>query len=322
MIGYIYYITNDINGKVYVGKTCDIQHRIESHMSALKLGKHHSHKLQRAVNKYGIEHFKVTYELCEVANEEELSILEMQEIAKCNAYEDGYNETLGGEGHKKSLSFDDSVLVYHILQRYKGVNRLIARYYECDHTVIDQLGRNNIYAQIDYNQDDLDKLISILGLTDKNLAENYRPHNSRKLTRETCLELLSVIKQKTRYDKTMCEIFNIDSKLTYRLKNGLIYQEYIKEYDNLSNEAQKDLLQHTLEKYHVEEVKKRRAKPSVRKNGQGLTQEQVNYIMDNKDNKTRVQIGAELGISTDRVSGVILGKYYKDLVVNYYSSKQ
>ena len=44
-----------------------------------------------------------------------------------------------------------------------------------------------------------------------------------------------------------------------------------------------------------------------------LTQEQVNYILDNSKNKKRVEIAKELGISADRVSSVILGKSYKDL---------
>ena len=53
-----------------------------------------------------------------------------------------------------------------------------------------------------------------------------------------------------------------------------------------------------------------------------LTQEQVNYILDNQKIKKRTEIARDLGVSADRVGSVILGKSYKDLVENYYSSKQ
>lgn len=49
-----------------------------------------------------------------------------------------------------------------------------------------------------------------------------------------------------------------------------------------------------------------------------LAQEQVNYILDNKDTKKRVEIAKDLGISADRVGSVILGKSYTDLVKKYY----
>lgn len=118
----------------------------------------------------------------------------------------------------------------------------------------------------------------------------------------------------------MCEIFSIDSKLIDRLKKKKIYREYIEEYTSMSEQQQTELLFKTLRKYDIEEVKKARMFKKRRSNN-GLTQEQVNYIMDNSNTKTRVQIGEELGISADRVSGVINGKYYKDLVEAYYSSR-
>ncbi len=58
-MGFIYKISNDINDKVYIGET--IRHepllRWNAHKAAIKSGKG-CPLLQKAVNKYGIEHFK------------------------------------------------------------------------------------------------------------------------------------------------------------------------------------------------------------------------------------------------------------------------
>lgn len=55
MVGYIYYIINKETGKRYVGQTINIKSRKEKHYTALRNNRHHSHKLQRAFNKYGEE---------------------------------------------------------------------------------------------------------------------------------------------------------------------------------------------------------------------------------------------------------------------------
>lgn len=57
MDGYVYKITNDVNGKYYVGSTIDPKSRMTHHFASLRNGTHHSIHLQRAFNKYGEEHF-------------------------------------------------------------------------------------------------------------------------------------------------------------------------------------------------------------------------------------------------------------------------
>ena len=316
MIAYIYKITNTLDGRVYVGKTHDLDKRILQHFSDLRKGKHHSHKLQRAVDKYGIDNFKVSFEEVEVPDEDALSLLEIQEIEKCDSYNNGYNETLGGDGNKTALTFEESILVYQILQRYKGVNRQIAQYFSCDHTVINDLAKNDLYARVEFDENKMNELIERIGLKEQNKNENYTAHNSKKLDHQQCLEFLSVITQKIGYDKTMSEIFGVHPKVAYRLKNKQIYKDIIEEFEAMGQEEKKKLLEDTIKKYSVDAIKAQRKRKGVKN---ALTQEQVDYILDNKNKKTRVQIGLDLGISSDRVSAVILGKSYKDLVANYYS---
>lgn len=55
----IYSITSP-SGKRYIGSSADILKRFSFHKRHLTLGKHHSVKLQRAANKYGVESLKLS----------------------------------------------------------------------------------------------------------------------------------------------------------------------------------------------------------------------------------------------------------------------
>ena len=54
-MGYIYKISNNINSKVYIGSTKDLNKRWNDHKSSLIKNKHYNKHLQRFVNKYGID---------------------------------------------------------------------------------------------------------------------------------------------------------------------------------------------------------------------------------------------------------------------------
>lgn len=319
MKAYIYSIINTINGQRYVGQTLNIAHRMEEHFSALKNNSHHSHKLQRAYNKYGVENFKVEYAIVSLKDYQELDLLEIKEIEKYDSYFNGYNETFGGEGSRRKFSYSDSVLLYNLLQRYDGIARKLSRYYNCDQSVFKAIRNNHaIFSSEPVDEAKLLLLVSHLGLQDDNLKENYQPHNKKKLTRETCLELLSVITQCQGYDHSMCQVLQVNSKVIWRLKQGLIYKPYIEEFQQMTLDERESLKNKTLEKYSILGLSAQRKRAGTKNQ---LTQEQINYILDHQQEK-RTSIARTLGISADRVSSVILGKSYKDLVANYYSSKQ
>ena len=243
MLAYIYHLTNIINNKKYVGKTINLQHRLEDHFSRLNSHKHHSHKLQRAVDKYGIENFKISYREVEVANEQELNLLEIQEIEKYNSYFEGYNETLGGDGNSSLFDFEQRVLIYQICQNYDGIKRQLARHFNCDDSTITSIANNSIYDKIEYSNAALDKLILEIGLSDDNLKENYKKHNERKLAKDQIFEILSIITTEHGYDKIMCRVMNVNCSLTTRLKQNKVYQEYKQEFENLSTEDKEQIKQ-------------------------------------------------------------------------------
>ena len=106
-MGYIYCITNLINGKQYIGKTTySVTKRFKEHCKDFKRERCEKRPLYDAMNKYGIENF-VVEQLCECANDE-LSSYEIQYIKKYNTYYKGYNATKGGDG---TILFDYALIM-------------------------------------------------------------------------------------------------------------------------------------------------------------------------------------------------------------------
>lgn len=100
-MGYIYKITNKINGKIYIGKTVKtIEERFKRHA-------YDSHRNDRnnyfynAIKKYGIENFIIE----EIENVDNSKLNEKEKywikFYKSNFSRIGYNSTIGGDGHVK-----------------------------------------------------------------------------------------------------------------------------------------------------------------------------------------------------------------------------
>lgn len=106
-MGYIYCITNTINGKQYIGKTTySVTKRFQEHCRDCKKERCEKRPLYDAMSKYGTENF-IVEQLCE-CDELELSSYEILYIEKLNTYHNGYNATKGGDG---SILFDYKQIV-------------------------------------------------------------------------------------------------------------------------------------------------------------------------------------------------------------------
>lgn len=117
-MAYIYKITNLTNEKVYIGKTDrDVETRWREHKRHAKDLKHIP--LYKAILKYGIENFKI--ETIEECSSEVLDERESYWISFYNAYFDGYNCTLGGEGSKLIIPQEE---LEEIKTRYEKGERL------------------------------------------------------------------------------------------------------------------------------------------------------------------------------------------------------
>lgn len=104
-MSYIYKIINDINNKVYVGKTdFSIEKRFKEHCQDAFRERNEKRPLYAAMRKYGIEHFHI--ELIEETEKPEER--EIYWIGFYEGYSEGYNATRGGDG--KHLYDHDLIL--------------------------------------------------------------------------------------------------------------------------------------------------------------------------------------------------------------------
>ena len=132
-MGYIYVIENDINDKIYVGKTTDtLSNRFSKHCWEARNRISNTSPLHNAIFKYGEEHFWIR-PLEECANQI-LSEREIFWIDKMQVYTDnsiGYNATRGGEGNPK---YDPQEIISLWKQGYN--QKQIAEKLGCDrHTI-------------------------------------------------------------------------------------------------------------------------------------------------------------------------------------------
>lgn len=120
-MAYIYKITNDINQKIYVGKTeRTVEERFLEHCRAFKKESYEKRPLYSAMRKYGIEHFHV--ELIEETDNPEDR--EIYWIEKLGSFKNGYNATLGGDG-KKYLDYDLVIDTYQKIKNQKEVAKYL-----------------------------------------------------------------------------------------------------------------------------------------------------------------------------------------------------
>ena len=114
-MAYIYQITNDINGKIYIGKTeFSIEKRFKEHCADAFKDRNEKRPLYAAMRKYGIEHFHIEL-IEETDNPEEREVFW---IENKRSFKNGYNATIGGDG-KHYIDYD------LVISTYKEFNSII-----------------------------------------------------------------------------------------------------------------------------------------------------------------------------------------------------
>lgn len=172
MKGYIYKITNKVNGKSYIGQTrYTIEFRWRQH-----LHKKDNTYFHNAIRKYGADNFIV--EKLEECDIEDLNEKEIYYIAKYNTFKAGYNLTIGGDGNR-TLVLDDKYDEISALYLSGFSSNKIATLYKVDKAsivkILKQLGikiRNN---SLNINRQELEELIQDYqnGYSLRELAKRY-----------------------------------------------------------------------------------------------------------------------------------------------------
>lgn len=143
MRGFIYKITNTINGKFYIGQTIqNVKERFYQHC-ATKCSKAVSNMaIHRAIKKYGKSNF--TVEVIEEIDSVNLNDRERYWIKYYNSYNNGYNSTKGGQDGCKPFKDLD---VESIIKEYNTGKslRTLGTIFKVDkQTIKDLLIRHNV----------------------------------------------------------------------------------------------------------------------------------------------------------------------------------
>lgn len=168
----IYVITNNVNGKQYVGKTNDtIQNRFKTHIKDSKRRSYEKRPLYSAMNKYGVECFSV--EELEECSPEEAPDREVYWIDKLNTYHYGYNATRGGEG-KQVYNYKEIATKYEELQN----QRETATFFGCDTFTVRQACRQENIPVLENKKVSKNKSGKIVAMCDIETNETLKVFSS------------------------------------------------------------------------------------------------------------------------------------------------
>lgn len=146
---YIYKITNQINKKIYIGKTLEtIEERWRQHIKDSKRVRIEKRPLYSAFNKYGIDNF--TIEIVEECSVKEIDERERYWIEYFRSFKEGYNATLGGDGR----AYCDYDLIYTLFKQ--GLNL------------------KEISKKLGYGTDTCSKALKTFGITKEQVINNGR----------------------------------------------------------------------------------------------------------------------------------------------------
>ena len=160
-MAYIYQITNDVNQKIYIGKTENsIEKRFKDHCWDASRERNEKRPLYNAMRKYGVEHFHI--ELIEETNNPEER--EVYWIEKKQSFKNGYNATIGGDG-RKYIDYDLVVKTYQDLQNIK----LVAKQLHHDESTISKILKEkniDIKSSIEWMRENRGKKVGQYDLND------------------------------------------------------------------------------------------------------------------------------------------------------------
>lgn len=153
MTSKIYIIRNDINDKVYIGKTTlpTIDARFKEHCKDAFRERNEKRPLYSAMRKYGIEHFTISLiEECQVKDDCEREIYWIQQY---NSYKNGYNATFGGDG-KHYLDYEKiaSAIKENPDKSYQSLAKELGCSIDSVSLVAHQYGLDKIHDQLIYNK--------------------------------------------------------------------------------------------------------------------------------------------------------------------------
>lgn len=141
-MAYIYQITNDINGKIYIGKTeFSIEKRFKEHCADAFKDRNEKRPLYAAMRKYGIEHFHIEL-IEETDNPEEREVFW---IENKRSFKNGYNATIGGDG-KKYIDYDLVISTYKEVKNAVHVAEMLGIHPDSVYNILKANNISSLYS--------------------------------------------------------------------------------------------------------------------------------------------------------------------------------
>lgn len=123
----VYAIINKIDGKIYIGSSCDLTKRKYTHLETLKNNKHTNHELQKAFNEFGRDNFEwkvLAYCSVDALRKKEQILINQYNSTNRNC---GYNlalKTISARGPVAIIDGEKKKYKYGIIERLRREERL------------------------------------------------------------------------------------------------------------------------------------------------------------------------------------------------------
>lgn len=178
MRGFIYKITNKVNGRLYIGQTIQsVKERFYQHCANKCSRESSNMAIHRAIKKYGKSNF--TLEVIEETDSLRLNDSEKYWIKYYNSFNDGYNSTAGGQGGSKPFKVLDTDSIIKEYISGKSLRSIGVMFSVDKGTIKGLLTRHNIKLRTTrtykLSQIDREKIINDFtsGLSRKEIMSRY-----------------------------------------------------------------------------------------------------------------------------------------------------
>lgn len=147
-MGYIYKITNTIDGRVYVGATLrSPQRRFAEHIR--DAARFPDRPLYKALNSYGADSF--TCEVIEECHDQNIEERELHWIDKLNTFSNGYNATYGGSG-KRMVETDRIIELWESGKTIKEIHEMTGYDGDSIRKTLDYISSNEFKERADISK--------------------------------------------------------------------------------------------------------------------------------------------------------------------------
>lgn len=168
-MAYIYKIENDINQKIYIGKTENsLRKRFQEHCRDARKNTEEHRPLYAAMKKYGEEHFHISLiEETDNPNEREKYWIETY-----GSFKNGYNATTGGDG-QSYLDYDLIVSTYRQVKNQTTTAQILKIDPQTVRRVIHQKIPDEVITQQEFNKIFLSRSVAKIDPKTNEIIEVY-----------------------------------------------------------------------------------------------------------------------------------------------------